>query len=107
MKRLGLIAVFTSCFALTGCIDVLPKCDSKDTKDLLSQIINDAGKSDGVKFISAKNITEDGFNKQAEIRVCSADIMVSDGSEMRLTYNITWQNKKKGYFYVQLVNAEE
>lgn len=107
MKKLGLIAVFTSCFALTGCIDVLPKCDSRDTIDSLGKIFNNLMKSEGAKFISAKNITEDGFNKQAEIRVCSADIMVSDGSEMRFTYNITWQNKKKGYFNVQLVNAEE
>ena len=55
----------------------------------------------------SKNISEDGFNKEKKIRLCSADISVSDGSTASVTYNVYWQNEKKGMFYVQITNVEE
>ena len=55
-----------------------------------------------LKFINAKNIEETGFNKNKEIRVCSADILISNGEEESIIYNIHWQNKKNSTFYVEI-----
>ena len=32
------------------------------------------------------------------------DIMISNGDEEKITYNISWENKKKQTFWVEIVN---
>lgn len=111
MKKLVIfISVFLSSFILSGCLNPeLPKCDDKEVKSLLGQILNDVFKEEGedTRFIDSKNVSEKGFNKEKKIRVCSADIMASDGSEARFIYNIQWENEEKGLYEVKIVNVEE
>ncbi len=84
--------------ALSG----LPGCDSTETKSLLGQIINSMPliKASGAQFVSVKNVTEQGFNKQAQIRSCSGTLVTTSG-ENNLQYSVKWRNKKKGEFYVE------
>jgi len=84
--------------ALSG----LPGCDSTDTKSLLGQIINSMPlvKASGAQFVSVKNVAEQGFNKQAQIRSCSGTLVTTAG-ENNLQYSVKWGNKKKGEFYVE------
>lgn len=99
-------AVYTS-LLLTGCLgNDLPKCDDKDTKSTLADIITKSIKADGddYKYIDAKDIKEIGFNKDKEIRVCEANVLYSDGETENITYNIYWSSKKKEIFYVEIVN---
>ena len=109
-KSLILVSVFLSSIILSGCLSSdLPKCDDKEVKSLLGQIFNDSFKEDGddTRFIDSKNALEKGFNKEKKIRVCSADVMVSDGSEAKIIYNVQWQNEKEGIYEVKVVNVEE
>ena len=111
MKKSAIfVSTLLSSFVLSGCFNPeLPKCDDKEVKSLLGQIFNDSFKEDGddTRFIDSKNVSEKGFNKEKKIRVCSADVMVSDGSEARVIYNVQWQNEKKGVYEVKVVNFEE
>lgn len=110
MKKLGLfISVIVSSFILSGCFDTtLPKCDDKEVKSLLGQILNKSLKEIGeeIKFISSNNIAEEGLNKESKIRVCSTDIMFSDATEESMIYNIKWTNEKKGIYEVSIVDTE-
>ncbi|AIK16866.1 hypothetical protein [Glaesserella parasuis] len=105
------MSTLLSSFFLSGCLSPeLPKCDDKEVKSLLGQIFNDSFKKmygDYIRFIDSKNASEKGFNKEKKIRVCSADIIVSYGSEARIIYNIQWENEKKGIYQVKIVNMEE
>ncbi|OOF84209.1 hypothetical protein [Rodentibacter ratti] len=110
MKKLTfLVSTVIATFLLSGCLTQdLPKCDEKDVKSLLTQIINESLEENGeeAKFISSKNIIEKGLNKESKIRVCSADIMYSDATEETLIYNIRWQNEKKSIYEVGIVDSE-
>ena len=104
MKKLINASSLVLCiFLLSACSGDLPKCGDKDSKELLSQIFNDALKSESLKFIQAKNFAEKGFNKDKEIRVCTADVMLSNGEEEEVTYNLYWQDKKKVMFMLEIV----
>lgn len=105
MKKLINASSLVLCiFLLSACSGDLPKCGDKDSKELLSQIFNDALKSESLKFIQAKNFAEKGFNKDKEIRVCTADVMLSNGEEEAVTYNLYWQDKKKAMFMLEIVD---
>ncbi|MDC2826450.1 hypothetical protein [Rodentibacter pneumotropicus] len=110
MKKLTfLVSTLIATFLLSGCLTQdLPKCDEKDVKSLLSQIINELleEKGEEAKFISSKNIIEKGLNKENKIRVCSADIMLSNALEETIIYNIKWQNEKKGMYEVSVLDNE-
>lgn len=102
MKKIILILV--SSVFLSGCFSELPLCDDSEVHKTLDSIITDNLKEldPSIKFVSANNIKESGFNKDKEIRVCKADIVISNGEETQLIYNIHWQNKKKGMFWVEI-----
>lgn len=108
MKKLTfLVSTIIATFLLSGCLTQdLPKCDDKDVKSLLSQIINESLEENGeeAKFISSNNIREKGFNKENKIRVCSADIMYSDATKESAVYNIKWKNEKKSIYEVSTVD---
>jgi hypothetical protein len=85
----------------------LPSCDQSESTKLVGQIVNDLPlvKAANVQYVSLKNITEQGHNKEADLRSCSATLVTTAGED-DLQYSIKWQNKKDGTFYVeaQIVN---
>lgn len=85
----------------------LPKCDSSEAQTSLAKIMNNALKDDGIKFINSKNVKEEGFNKKTEIRVCSADILFSNGSRGAAIYNVYWENKSKKMYMVEVTNFSD
>lgn len=80
----------------------LPSCSSTDSKTLVGQIINDSpiAKMSGAKFVSLKNISEQGYNKDAGVRSCTATLVTTAGED-NIQYSVNWQNKAKGTFEVQ------
>lgn len=105
MKKLMMILPsVASAFLMSACSESLPKCGNKEDQDTLAEVINNAFKAESIKFIHSKNHKEIGFNKEKEIRVCMTDIMISNGDEEKITYNISWENKKKQTFWVEIVN---
>ena len=80
----------------------LPSCDQSETTKLVGEIIDDLPlvKVANVNFVSLKNIEEQGYNKDADIRACSA-VLITTAGEDDLQYSVKWQNKKEGTFYVE------
>lgn len=80
----------------------LPDCDSSDTNTLVGQIINDMplAKASGAQFVSLKNIEEQGFNQDVQLRSCTATLVTSVGED-NLQYSVKWSNKEAGEFYVE------
>ena len=80
----------------------LPSCDQAETTSLVGQIVNDMPlvKIANAQFVSLKNVTEQGHNKDAELRACAA-ILVTTAGEDNLQYSVKWQDKKDGNFYVE------
>jgi hypothetical protein len=83
-------------------LSVLPGCESAEAKSLVGQIVNDAPrvKASGFKFVSVKNISEQGFNQETQIRSCAATLVTTAGED-KLQYSIKWGNKEKGEFHVE------
>lgn len=83
-------------------LSALPGCDSADAKSLVGQIINDMPlvKALGVQFVSVKNVAEQGFNQESQIRSCTGTLVTTAGEDS-LQYSIKWGNKDKGEFYVE------
>jgi hypothetical protein len=79
----------------------LPSCGSTDTQGLVGKIVNDmpAAKIAGARFVSVKDITEQGYNKSEDIRSCHATLVTTAGED-ELQYSIKWQDKAKKLFYV-------
>ena len=98
MKKIIFLGLST--ITLSGCFGSdLPKCGDSDTRELIAQIVKD----NDYKFIDLKNVNETGFNKESEIRLCSAELLTTAGSEMS-EYHIRWDNKKKSIFVVEFVD---
>lgn len=116
MKKLSISIVLLSTFILTGCLDPsLPKCDSKETKEVFFKLVNDELKKQRSReqLISMKNVEEIAFNKQSEIRVCKADGIYSDEDTAWFTYKIYWgkeksilKNKSEKMFYVEITDSD-
>lgn len=121
MKKL--IFIICSIFILSGCFNHnLPKCGDKEVKSLASDIFNSILKATGVVDNLEDHISIDididktkeiSFNKEKEIRVCEAEFLFSGTNRRDMThatqhvsirYNIRWENKKKGIFYVEIVD---
>lgn len=106
---------------------MLPKCEDKPTTALLNEIITEllveaenqetgnnptlsamskVARATKTKFVAANNIRELGFNETKQIRVCKASILYSNGDEENITYNISWLNKKKFEFWVEVIGEE-
>jgi hypothetical protein len=83
----------------------LPSCDSTYTVDLLKQIYSESEYAKNASFISIKNMSEQGFNKESEIRACASDLVTSKGP-LSLQYSVKWQDKKAGTFLVEINSAE-
>ena len=83
-------------------LSALPDCDDSRAEALVGQIINDLPlvKAGGVQFVSLKNIAEQGYNKQTEIRSCKGTLITTAGED-NLQYNIKWSNQMAGQFSVE------
>lgn len=81
----------------------LPACDQKETTSLIAQIVNNEAyfKVTNVKFVSLKNISEQGRDKDSEIRSCKATLVTTFG-ENAVQYAVQWRDKQQGTFEVQV-----
>lgn len=89
----------------------LPSCDQSDTLKTVEEIVNEmpAAKAANAKFISLKNISEQGHNKESEIRACEAILVTTKGGD-NFQYSIRWQDQSKTNYYVEgqvISNAQE
>lgn len=98
---------------LFGCLELdLPKCDDKETKQLLSQVINQNLKKMNERevLVSLKNIDQVAFNKHTRIRVCKSNAIFSNANEIWMNYKIYWGKSQKGgpekEFFVEIIDAE-
>ena len=80
----------------------LPSCDQKETTALVGRIVNDLPlvKIASAKFVSLKNISEQGHNKDSEIRSCTATLVTTAGED-DFQYSVQWRDKKQGTFEVE------
>ena len=85
---------------LTACNNSLPSCSSKETQEVIREIINERSKVLG-RFVDLKNIQENAYNKKDGIRTCSAELNTSKTIE-DIDYSVYWRDKKKDYFYVEI-----
>jgi hypothetical protein len=104
LMKLVLVIIVTG-FTLSGCDKFskqLPTCDQDVTIKLTGQIINDLplAKAAGATFVSLKNIKEQGFNKDSEIRACEATLVTTKGED-QLQYSVKWQDKSAGNFWIE------
>lgn len=70
MKQIKLPILFLSILSLTACLEPdLPKCNDKESKQLLSQVVNQNLKKMGERevLVSLKDIEEVAFNKHMEL----------------------------------------
>ena len=95
----GLIALFF----FTGGKATLPSCDQQQTVSLVGKTVDKMPlvRLANVHFVSLKNITENGHNKDSETRVCSATL-VSTAGEDNIQYVISWFDKKARDFNVEV-----
>ena len=112
MKQIKLPILFLSILSLTACLEPdLPKCNDKESKQLLSQVVNQNLKKMGERevLVSLKDIEEVAFNKHSGIRVCKSNAVFSDADEAWFTYKIYWGNSKKGRmekeFFVEITDG--
>lgn len=81
----------------------LPKCDAAGTEKTIENIINDIPilKSSNVRFITIKDVIEQGVNKNAEIRSCTATLVTSAGED-NMQYTINKIENNSNNFHVEL-----
>lgn len=100
----SVVAGLVSLVGIVGLVlSPIPRCDDSNTIATVGEVINEMpiAKESGAQFVSLKNIVEQGYNKQSEIRACSATLLSTFGEEP-LRYNIKWQDKEKHEFYVEV-----
>lgn len=101
--RIGLAVVFgTFAWWMYYAEKTLPGCDQSATKNLVEQVVNDlpVAKAVNAKFVTVKNVSEQGFNKEANVRSCAA-ILVTTKGEDNFQYSVKWHDEKNGVIYVE------
>jgi len=93
--------IFLGIFAETTWQSALPSCDSDDALHSAGELIdnNPVLRSMGVDG-NIKNPAEDSYKDGR--RVCKGFIKSHSGSDIPLTYNVSWHDKSKGIFRVQI-----
>lgn len=114
IKVFKLSILCLSTLFLFGCLEPdLPECDAKETRQLLSQIINQNLKNRGESesLVSLKNIDQVAFNKHTGIRLCKSNAIFSNANEIWMNYKIYWGKSQKGglekEFFVEIIDAGE
>jgi hypothetical protein len=107
-QRLGKIVVLSLLGALVilftffvNIAPAVPQCDSIAAKRAIAKIINDTPllRSAGTRFISIKNIIDENFNHETQVRLCSAQLSTT-GGEDNIQYTIKKINNGGGAFSV-------
>lgn len=82
----------------------LPLCDSADTNQVLSQIVNSqpAAVKTGLRYVAVNDATERGYNPADAIRVCSGSL-VTTGGEIPIQFNVKWQDATAGAFQIEVI----
>ena len=110
-KRMGWKAGALAIVGGTWCLAVvagqiasgLPGCDDSNAKVVIGKIVNDlpVAKASGIEYVSVKDVSELGFNPQAQVRSCAGTLVTTAGED-GLQYAIKWSNTERREFYVQL-----
>lgn len=100
MKKCNLALMLIGALSLSACTSALPSCGSTEAENLIQKIINQRSYLVG-SFVELKDVEETAFNQDAEIRVCSANLITSKVDE-QINYSIKWQNKEKNMFYLEI-----
>ena len=88
-----------------GCGDDAPKCDSKEAKQLVKQILTDHSglvfliKEQG-KTVTLENILTENVNKEIKNANCSADVLLDGEKFYRALYKLSITSD--GKLYAQL-----
>lgn len=104
--KLAVIAIISSAWSFmlisVETLSQLPSCDRADSISLVAQIVGDMPlvQAAGTSFVSLKNIVEQGYNEQTELRSCSATLVTTAGEDT-IQYSIRWQNKDAAEFYIE------
>ena len=104
--------VVMTCFGFDSYakVYVVPACDANATVDLVEKIVNDIPviKLVGSKFIELKEITQQGYNRSKDIRLCAGTVIMST-EESGLRYSVEKAENRKGGLYVevQIVDNEQ
>lgn len=98
-KQVIRVMCLAGMLGLSACSQ-LPSCDSKDTKNIVEKIINNKSLYIG-RYVDLGDISEVAFNKDSDIRVCSAELTTTKVVK-DITYTINWRNKEGGEFEVTI-----
>lgn len=108
MKFKLLLMILTS-FIILGCSENMPpKCDSKETKELLNKVIknsfNNLGVTGVTHTVTGHNLVEK--HEKAKEYLCEARVVLH-ASNGRMTsevinYSVFLDENKKGQFFVQI-----
>ncbi|VEE07086.1 hypothetical protein [Neisseria animalis] len=102
MKKLIGAGVLSMAVLLSGCSASLPSCSSSDAKQLIKQLVNQGNAKLLLgDFVEVRDIDEEAYNRDSEIRVCSAMLVTTKTTEA-ISYSIKWQNKDNGMFYLEI-----
>ena len=102
--RIGMASIIaTALYFLHFKETPLPECEQSGTKKLIEKIINDnpAIKARNIKYVSLKEISEQGYNKTAELRSCQATLVTTVGEDS-IQYSVKWQDKNKKLYFVEM-----
>ncbi|MCL8621843.1 hypothetical protein AB6G07_20550 [Providencia stuartii] len=108
MRPYLLISIFSALF-LSGCSDNMPpKCDSKETKQLLNQVVVDYFNQLGVRNITPSITGHEMIEKHEKAKeyTCEARVVITlPNGKMNsdiVNYSVFLDENKKGQFFVQI-----
>lgn len=103
LSFIGFVWVALLWIGTTATANELPLCDSVETNNVLSQIINTQTDSikTGLRFVSVNGATERGYNPVDGIRACAGNL-VTTGGELPIHYNVKWSDATAGAFIVEV-----
>lgn len=107
--RISLLIPFISALILSGCGDNMPpKCDSKETKQLLNQVVVNYFNQLGVRNITPSITGHEMIEKHEKAKeyTCEARVVVTlpnggINSDI-VNYSVFVDENKKGQFFVQI-----
>ncbi len=94
------IAISVGLIGLAGCSGGLPSCSSSEAKALIEDITNKSSYKFG-QFVKLSTTKEQAFNKEAQLRTCTADIVTTKGM-YDAYYNISWDDKEAGTYQIEV-----
>ncbi len=99
-SRLKYIAIGLSLLTLAGCSGSLPGCSSSEAKELIENMTNERAYKFG-SFVKLNSAKEQAYNKDAQIRTCTADLVTTKGM-FDAYYNISWDDQEAGSYQIEV-----